>query len=44
MGIPVNLDGHLGCVANNVAVVAPLKMIFQLSLGLGVYGVVKVVG
>ena len=35
VGIPVDLDGHLGRVADDVAVVAPLKMVFQFSLGLG---------
>src|ERR1017187_7382299 len=44
MGFPVDLDGHLGGVANDVAVVAPLKMVFQFGLGLGVHRLVEVVG
>ena len=40
MGVAVNFDGPLGGVADDVAVVAPLKMIFQLRPGLGVHCVV----
>src|SRR5208337_869802 len=43
LGVAVNLDGHLGCVADNVAVVAPLKMVFQLSMGLRIHRAVEVV-
>src|SRR5215469_6995574 len=41
---PIDLDSHFGCIADDVAVVAPLKMIFQLSFGLGVHRPVEVVG
>lgn len=34
--IVVDLNGLAGCVANDVAIVAPLKMIFQLRLELDV--------
>jgi hypothetical protein len=44
MGLPVDLDGHLGGVADDVAVVAPLKMVFQFGLGLGVHRLIEVVG
>jgi len=44
MGLPVYLDGHLGGVANDVAVMAPLQMVFQFGLGLGVHGPVEVIG
>ena len=44
MGLPVNLDGHLGGVADDVAVMAPLKMVFQFSLGLGIHRPIEVIG
>lgn len=44
VGVPINLDGHLGCVANDVAVMAPLKVVFQLRPCLGVHRVVQVIG
>jgi len=44
MRFPVNLDGHLGRIAYDVAVVAPLKMVFQFGLGLGVHRPIEVVG
>jgi len=43
MGLPVNLDGHLGRVADHVTVMAPLKMIFQLGFGLGIHRPVEVI-
>src|SRR5580700_7472297 len=42
--IAVDFDGLLGCVANNVAVVAPRKMIFQLAFGFFVEDAVQVTG
>src|SRR6516164_2750133 len=42
--IAIDLDGLLGCVANNVAVVAPRKMIFQLGFGFFVEDAVQVTG
>jgi hypothetical protein len=44
MGLPVNLDGHLGGVTNDITVMAPLKMIFQFGLGLGIHRPVEVIG
>src|SRR5579862_9784459 len=44
VGVPVDLDGHLGCIADDIAVVAPLQVIFQLRPGLGVHRVVQVIG
>jgi hypothetical protein len=41
---PIDLDGHFRCIADDVAVVAPLKMVFQLSFGLGIHSPVEVVG
>ena len=38
--IAVDLDSFLGCVADDVAVVAPGKMVFQFSLGPIVKGTV----
>jgi hypothetical protein len=43
-GVPINLNGPLGGVANDVAVMAPLKMIFKLGLCPGVHCLVEVVG
>jgi hypothetical protein len=43
LGVTIDLDGSLGGVANDVAVMAPLQMIFQFSAGALVYGVVQVV-
>src|SRR5438270_7700674 len=34
--IAVNLDSFFGCIANNVAVVAPSQVVFQLCTGPGV--------
>src|SRR5215469_16921543 len=42
--IAVDLDGLLGCDANNVAVVAPRKMIFQLGFCFFVEDAVQVAG
>jgi hypothetical protein len=42
--VAVNLDGFLGCVADNVAVVAPRKMIFQLNLSFFVENAVQITG
>jgi hypothetical protein len=44
LGIAVNLDGLLGCVAHYVAVVAPGKVVLQLNLGLLVEDAVQIVG
>src|SRR5215469_12355417 len=44
LGIAIDLDGLLGCVANNVAVVAPRKMIFQLGFGFFVEHAVQIGG
>ena len=41
--IPVDLDGLLGSVADNVAVVAPGKVIFEFGLGAVVEHAVEVV-
>jgi hypothetical protein len=43
-GVPINLNGPLGGVANDVAVMAPLKMIFKLGFCPGVHCLVEVVG
>ena len=42
--VAVNLDGFLRGIANNVAVVAPGEMIFQLDFGLFVENAVQVAG
>ena len=44
LGIAVNLDGLLGGVADNVAVMAPSQMFFEFSLRGGVNHAVKIVG
>jgi hypothetical protein len=44
LGIAVNLDGLLGCVAHHVAVVAPGKVVLQLNLSLLVEDAVQIVG
>src|SRR5208282_2006684 len=44
LGVAVDLDGLLGGVADDVAVVAPGEMIFQFRLCAGVDGGVQVVG
>src|SRR5208283_3585492 len=44
VGIAINLDGHLGGVADDVAVVAPLEMIFQFRPGLSIHRAVEVIG
>jgi len=44
VGVSIDLDGHLRRVANDVAVVAPLKVVFQFRPGLGVHRVIKVIG
>jgi hypothetical protein len=44
VGIAVDLDGHPRRIANDVAVVAPLKVAFQFGPGLGVHRVIKVIG
>jgi hypothetical protein len=41
---PIDLYGHLGGVTYHITVVAPLKMVFEFSFGLGVHCPVKVVG
>ena len=43
MRVAVDLDGLLGGVADDVAVVAPLEVILQLRLRLGVDGIVEII-
>jgi hypothetical protein len=38
--VAVNLDGHLCGIANHIAVVAPLEMLFQFDSGCRVHGAV----
>src|SRR5262249_47740970 len=38
--VAVNLDGHLRGVANHIAVMAPLEMLFQFDARCGVHGAV----
>ena len=38
--VAVNLDGHLRGVANHIAVMAPLEMLFQFDPGCRVHGTV----
>jgi hypothetical protein len=38
--VAVNLDGHLGGIADHVAVMAPLEMLFQFDPGRRVHGTV----
>jgi hypothetical protein len=42
--VAVNLDGLLCCIANNEAVMAPLKMLFQLAPCTSINRFVQVVG
>jgi len=42
--IPVDLDCALGSVTNHVAVMAPLQVFLEFSLGVRIHGVVEVVG
>ena len=44
VGIAIDLDRHLGGVADDIAVMAPLEVIFQLRPCLGVHRVVQVIG
>jgi hypothetical protein len=44
LGVPINLDGALSGVANDVTVVTPLQMFLELGLGMRVYGVIEVIG
>jgi len=44
LGVAVNLDGLLGGIANNVAVVAPGEMIFQFELCFFVKNAVQIAG
>jgi len=43
VGVSVDLDGLFGGVADDVAVVAPLEVILQLRLCLGIDGVVEII-
>jgi hypothetical protein len=43
LGVAVNLNGFLGCIADDVAVMAPRKMIFQFGLGAIVYDSVEII-
>jgi hypothetical protein len=44
MRLPVNLNRHFGGVADDVAVMAPLKVILQFGFGLGIYRPIEVIG
>jgi hypothetical protein len=44
LGVPVNLDSFLGGVTNDVAVVAPGKVVFQLDFGFFVEHAVQIIG
>src|ERR1039458_930389 len=44
MRVAINFDGHLGGVADDIAVMAPLEVVFQLRPCLGVHRVVQVIG
>jgi hypothetical protein len=44
LGAAVNLNGSLGCIANDVAVVAPKQVLVQFFLGAIVDHTVEVVG
>jgi hypothetical protein len=43
VGITVDFDGLLGGVADDIAVVAPLEVILQLRLRLGIDGIVEII-
>jgi hypothetical protein len=43
LGVAVDFDGLLGCVANHVTVVAPGKMVFQFDFCLFVEDTVQVI-
>ncbi len=43
LGVAVDLNSLLGCVANHVAVMAPGEMVLQFALGLLVEDTVQVV-
>jgi hypothetical protein len=43
LGVAVNLNGLLGCVTDDVAVVAPGKMVFQLGFGFLVEDAVQII-
>lgn len=44
LGAAIDFNGAFGCIADDIAVVAPLQMLFQLRLGVRIHGVVEVVG
>lgn len=44
LGVAIDFDSLFCCIANNEAVVAPLKMLFQLGSGASINAVVQVVG
>jgi len=44
VGLAVDFDGSFCSVANYVAVMAPLEMVFQFGLGLGIHRPIEVVG
>jgi hypothetical protein len=44
LGVAVDFDGLLGGVADDIAVVAPGKMVLKLDLGLFVEDAVQVIG
>ena len=43
VGVAVDFNGALSGVANDVAVVAPLQVFLEFSLGVSVHGVVEVI-
>ena len=43
-GAAVDLNGALGCIADNVAVMAPLQMFLEFGPGMRIHGVVEVIG
>lgn len=43
-GVAVDLDRAFGCVADDVAVMAPLQVFLEFRLGVGIHGVVEVIG
>src|SRR5580698_10557764 len=44
LGVAIDLDGLLGCIADYIAVVAPGKMVFQLDFGFFVENAVQIIG
>jgi hypothetical protein len=44
LGIAVDFDGFLGCIADHIAVMAPSQVIFKFRLGTGVNDPIQVIG